>query len=134
MSSIAELIAQMPDKEARYAEKERSLDVEKNIGEEPILAIIRCSFPFGTMLVSDRRLIIVLQDGGLQTIPYAEVSRIEVLEGNKGLRGRKCSLLVVSMRSRERYEMTIGASDGEYSLRVCRIVEAQFSHFALKSS
>jgi hypothetical protein len=134
MSRVEELIAQMPEKEARYAERERVMEVEESIGGEPIHAIVRCAFPFGTMMVTDRRLIVVLQDGGLQAMPYTDISRVEVLEGSKGFRGRKPSLLVVSMRGGDRYEMTIGASDGDYSLRISRIIEKEYSNFILKNS
>jgi hypothetical protein len=134
MSRVDEIIAQMPEKEARYAERERALEVEESLGDEPIRAIVRCSFPFGAMMVTDRRLIVVLQDGGLQTMPYSDINRVEVIEGSKGFRGRKPSLLVVSMRNRDRYEMTIGATDGDYSLRVSRIVEKEYSNFALRNS
>jgi hypothetical protein len=133
-SRVDEIIARMPEKERGYAERDRVIEAEGSMGDEPILAIIRSSFPFGTMIVSDRRLIIVLQDGGLQVISYSEISRVEVLAGNKGMRGRKRSMLVISIRGGDRYEMTIGASDGDYSLLVCKKVERAFSTFAVRNS
>ena len=79
--------------------------------DEPIVTATRSGFPFGTMVVTSKRLIVVLQDGGTQVISFSEITSLSLIEGSKklmGLGSRGPSTLVTRYRN--------GASNDNISL------------------
>lgn len=85
--SVSTLLNEMDPKGRQMMDRGRLLELERDLQDEKILYICRSSFPFGTLVVTPQRLIVLLQDGGVDVTPFAEVSGFDLIEGTKKLLG-----------------------------------------------
>ena len=138
MSRVDEILQQMPPKEAQMVYTDRVKALEADLAGEQIITVTRSGFPFGTMVVTDRRLIVLLQDGGgVQVIPYADISALELIDGGKGMMGlgsRKPPTLVVRYRSgKDRDAISVGR-DGDWGQRAAETIVQQHQRFTIKGT
>ncbi len=114
MQRIDQIFEEMPPKERTLlaSDRNRLAALAANLSpDEPIVTVTRSGFPFGTMVVTTKRLIVVLQDGGTQVISFSEITSLSLIEGSKklmGLGSRGSSTLVTRYRN--------GASNDNISL------------------
>jgi hypothetical protein len=136
MSIVDQLVRAMPEKESRIVYADRARALEDQLNGERVVTLARCGFPFGTVVVTDQRLIVLLQDGGgVQTIPYRDISGLHVIAGSKGLLGlgaRRSATLVVRYRNgRPEDTMSIG-HDGDWGFGVAEAIVDQHATFSLR--
>lgn len=138
MSRVDRVVEEMPEKEARMVYLERARALEAQLKGERVITMARCGFPFGTLVVTDRRLIVLLQDSeGVQVIPYRDISAVEVISGSRGALGlgsRKSATLVVRYRNgRSRDAISLGR-DGDWGYEVGRVIAERHQNFSLRDS
>jgi hypothetical protein len=137
MSRVHKLLQQMPSKERSSIETGRAEALEIDLGtDEPIVAMARSSFRFGTMVVTPRRLVVLLQDGGSQVINYSDIARLEVVEGAKkllGLGSRGDTTLIVHYRSGTERDAILVGRDGDWGLQVSREIVQRHELYVIKN-
>ncbi len=70
----------MPAKERSSIDERRVLQIEHELGDEEILIFARCHFPFGTLVATRTRIIILLQDGGADVTRFSDVASFSLRE------------------------------------------------------
>ena len=119
-------------------DRDRAKALETDLVDERIVTLVRSGFPFGTMVVTDRRLIVLLEDGGgVQVIPYGDISALDLLDGGKGMMGfgaRKPPTLVVRYHSgKERDAIHLG-HDGDWGQQAAESIVQQHQRFTIRGS
>jgi hypothetical protein len=85
-SRVEELLQEMPPKERRLCESD-ILQMGTQLKDEELLICARSGFPFGTLAVTLTRLIVFLQDGGVEVTPYSDVASFSLIEGKRRFLG-----------------------------------------------
>jgi hypothetical protein len=135
MSRIDEILQEMPPKEASMVYTDRAKALETDLAQEQIITMVRSGFPFGTMVVTDRRLIVLLQDGGgVQVIPFADISSLDMLDGGKGMMGfgaPKPPTVVVRYHSGKGSDAIAIGRDGAWGQRAANVIIQQHQRFTI---
>jgi hypothetical protein len=135
-SRVDDLLRRLPPKEAQLIYVDRVRALEADLPNEPILTVVRCGFPFGTMVVTDRRLLVLLQDsGGVQAIAFSEIASLHIIDEGRawmGLGAQKPPTLVVNYHNgRERDAMHIG-HDGDWGLQAAHTIVNQHQRHTIR--
>lgn len=138
MTRVDDVLRQMPPKEAQMVYTDRAKSLESELSGEQIVTMVRSGFPFGTMVVTDRRMIVLLQDGGgVQVIPFADVSAMEIIDGGKSMLGfgnRRPPTLVVRYHSGKQRDAISVGRDGEWGQQAAQAIVQQHQRFVLRES
>jgi hypothetical protein len=132
MPSIQDIFSRMPEKERTMLNSDRS-SVEQLGRSEDLLAATRSGFPFGTLVVTPTRLVVYLQDGGVEVTKYADVSSFDLIEGTKKLLG-KYSDTMLNTRFRNgthRTGQVLGREGGDWPNYVGRVIIAAHQQHTL---
>jgi hypothetical protein len=137
---IDQVFEEMPPKEknglAIYRDRLAALEANL-LPDEPIVTATRSGFPFGTMVVTSKRLIVVLQDGGTQVISFSEITSLSLIEGSKklmGLGSRGPSTLVTRYRNGSSNDNISLGYDGEWGVRAGREIIASHERYSIRHS
>jgi hypothetical protein len=140
MQRIEQIFEEMPPKEKTFLANDRNrlAVLETNLPpDEPIVTVTRSGFPFGTMVVTPKRLIVVLQDGGTQVISFSEITSLSLIEGSKklmGLGSRGPSTLVTRYRNGASNDNISLGHDGEWGVRAGREIIASHERYSIRHS
>jgi hypothetical protein len=138
MSRVDEVLAEMPAKEAQMVYIDRAKKLETQLSGEEIITLTRSGFPFGTMVVTDRRLIVLLQDGGgVQVIKFSDISSLDMIKGGRGMMGlgaRRPPTLVVQYRNGKDSDAISIGRDGDWGEEAAETIIEQHQAFAVRES
>jgi hypothetical protein len=102
--------------------------------ERAILTFARCHFPFGTLVVTPRRIVILLQDGGVDVTRYADVASFSVIEGRKKLLGGYSETMFnTQLRNGTRYSGQGIGTDGPWAIRTAQAMLAAHEAYSLRA-
>jgi hypothetical protein len=138
MQQIDRIFEQMPPKEKTFlaSDRNRLAALETNLPpDEPIVLVTRSGFPFGTMVVTQKRLIVLLQDGGTRVISFSEITSLSLIEGSKklmGLGSRGSSTLVTRYRNGASNDNISLGHDGEWGLLAGREIIASHERYSTR--
>src|SRR5664279_1128459 len=133
--SVSSLLNEMDPKGRQMMDRGRLLELERDLlPNESILFICRSSFPFGTLVVTPQRLIVLLQDGGADVTPFADVASFDLIEGTrKLLGGYSPTFLNTQLRNGVRVSGQ-GLSGGPWAIRCGRIIIAAHERYVIHGS
>jgi len=133
--SVSALLNEMDPKGRQILDGGRLLELERDLlPNESILFICRSSFPFGTLVVTPQRLIVLLQDGGADVTPFADVASFDLIEGTrKLLGGYSPTFLNTQLRNGVRVSGQ-GLSGGPWAIRCGRIIIAAHERYVIHGS
>ncbi|MGW4943148.1 hypothetical protein ACWEOZ_16375 [Actinoplanes sp. NPDC004185] len=132
MSNVAHILEEMPPKERSTIMEDRVIQLERELGDEEILTFTRCHFPFGTLVVTPDRIIILLQDGGVDVTQFADVASFSLIEGRKKLFGGYSETVFnTQMRNGTRYTGQSVGTDGQWGIRAARTMIAAHETYSL---
>ena len=140
MQRIDHIFEEMPPKEKTFlsSDRNRLAALETDLPpDEPVVTVTRSGFPFGTMMVTSKRLIVVLQDGGTQIISFSEITSLSLIEGSKklmGLGSRGSSTLVTRYRNGASNDNISLGYDGEWGVRAGREIIASHERYSIRHS
>jgi hypothetical protein len=140
MQRIDQIFEEMPPKERTLlaSDRNRLAALEANLPpDEPIVTVTWSGFPFGTMVVTPKRLIVVLQDGGTQVISFSEITSLSLIEGSKklmGLGSRGSSTLVTRYRNGAPNDNISLGHDGEWGVRAGQEIIASHERYSIRHS
>jgi hypothetical protein len=130
-SRLEELLQEMPPKERRLCESD-ILQMGTQLKDEELLICARSGFPFGTLAVTLTRLIVFLQDGGVEVTPYSDVASFSLIEGKKKiLGGYSHTFLNTRMRNGGNFSGQILGVDGPWAIRTGKAILAAHQDFTL---
>lgn len=138
MQRIDQILEEMPPKERTLlaSDRNRLAALAANLSpDEPIVTVTRSGFPFGTMVVTTKRLIVVLQDGGTQVISFSEITSLSLIEGSKklmGLGSRGSSTLVTRYRNGASNDNISLGHDGEWGVRAGQEIIASHERYSIR--
>jgi hypothetical protein len=127
-AQVAALLNEMPEKARRRCESD--LEVAEDLGED-VLALTRSAFPFGTLFVTPTRLIVALQDGGVDIVRYEDVRSFSVIEGKKKLIGGYSETTLSTSFKDGQSTVGQGLDNGEWAVRTARTILAAHKKYAL---
>jgi hypothetical protein len=133
-TQVTALLNDMPEKTRRLCEGPSEVAEDLN---EDVLAMTRSSFPFGTLYVTPTRLIIELDDGGVDIVRYEDVRSFSLIEGKKKLIGGYSETLLAT--SLNNGQGTVGQGQGqgqglqggEWAVRTGRTILAAHKKYVL---
>jgi len=127
-TQVTALLNDMPEKTRRSCE--HHLEVAEDL-EEDVLALTRSSFPFGTLFVTPTRLIVDLQDGGVDIVRYEDVRSFSLIEGKKKLIGGYSETMLGTLFKDGQNKVGQGLDGGEWAVRTGRTILAAHKKYAL---
>jgi hypothetical protein len=130
--AVTALLQQMPQTERRRCTDDVTR-MEAQLQNEEVVGATRCGFPFGTMIVTPTRLIIVLQDGGIDVTNYSDVASFSLIEGKrKLLGGYSHTFLNTQMRNGQRFTgQTLDG--GPWAIHTGRTILSAHENYSLKN-
>lgn len=130
--SVSSLLNEMPPKVRTGYDKGRLLGLERDLQSENILIFCRSGFPFGTLVVTTNRLIVLLQDGGVDVTQFSDVSSFDLIEGSKKmLGGYSHTFLNTNLRNGTRVSGQILSGDAPWAMRCGRTIIAAHERYSL---
>jgi hypothetical protein len=113
----------------------RELKLANELRDEEILIFARCAFPFGTLVVTPTRIIILLQDGGADVTKYSDVASFSVIEGRKKLLGGYSETIFnTQMRDGTRFTGQSVGADGPWGNRTAQEIVAAHETYSIRNS
>jgi|tagenome__1003787_1003787.scaffolds.fasta_scaffold20801504_2 hypothetical protein len=131
-SEISDLLDEMPPKVRHLCEAD-VLKLAQQLPGEEFIMFTRCGFPFGTMVVTPTRLIVDLQDGGVEVTEFADVWSFELLEGGKkALGGYSETFLISTMKNGTRFSKRT-LDGGLWGIQTGRAILEAHEQYALST-
>jgi hypothetical protein len=127
-TQVTALLNDMPEKTRRLCE--RHSEVAEDLNED-VLALTRSSFPFGTLFVTPTRLIVELQDGGVDIVRYEDVRSFSLIEGKKKLIGGYSETMLGTSLKDGQSNVGQGLDGGEWAVQTGRTILAAHKKYAL---
>ncbi|GAA2629008.1 hypothetical protein [Paractinoplanes durhamensis] len=134
MSNVARILGEMPPKERSRIPEGRILELERELGDETVITFTRCHFPFGTLVVTASRIIILLQDGGVDVTRFADIASFSLIEGRKKiLGGHSETIFCTQMRDGTRFTGQSVGTDGQWGIHAARQMLAAHETYSLRA-
>lgn len=129
-TQVTALLNDMPEKTRRLCEGPSEVVDDLN---EDVLAMTRSSFPFGTLYVTPTRLIVELDEGGVDIVRYEDVRAFSLIEGKKKLIGGYSETMIdTSLKNGQRTVGQVqGLQGGEWAVRTGRAILAAHTKYSL---
>jgi hypothetical protein len=130
-SRVSAILQNMPPKERASVDENRLRVLERELHDEDVVIVARCHFPFGTLVVTSKRLIILLQDGGVDVTRFSDVASFSLIEGTKKLLGGYTETVFnTQLRNGTRYTGQGIGTDGAWGIRAGRAILAAHEAYA----
>ena len=125
---VTALLDDMPEKTRRlcHGYEEFAGDID-----EDVLAMTRSGFPFGTLYVTPTRLIVDLQDGGVDIVRYEDVRSFSLIEGKKKLIGGYSETMLATSLKNGQGNVGQVLDGGEWAVRTGRTILAAHKKYSL---
>lgn len=132
--SVQSLLNEMPAKERARCDEDRLLKLERDIAGEDILICCRSGFPFGTLVVTPGRLIVLLQDGGIDVTSFSDVASFSLIEGSKKVfGGYSHTMLNTQLRNGQEVTGQVLGSEAPWAIKCGRTIIAAHESHALRA-